>query len=878
MSKECPRCRKAVADDAVACPGCGLAVASFNDRETDTGGAGPVDNTNGPEPEALTQLGKYQIERLIGRGGVGRIFLAFDPVLNRRVAIKIMVAGEDASEGSIARFMAEAKAAGKLRHPGIVTIYEVGRERALYYMVMDHVEGRTLRDIIRLGGLVDHEIARIIHDTAQALHYAHSEGVIHRDIKPANIMLDEKGAVHLMDFGLARDLHEEKSITRSGDIMGTPVYLNPEQARGKAKAVDARSDVYSLGAVMYELLADCPPATGHNVMEIITQVIEQEPVRPSRIRLGVNRDLELICLKAMRKEPEHRYQSAAEFAEDLQRFMDSEPVRARPLSPVYRLRKIIMKYRRPLAVISVPLAILLAALFFYMEKERANTARAAAEASKKSADAAVKEAEAKKTELEAQLVVEASLRAQKEAELAQKATELDAQKRELAADQKAAEAARKQAEAEEVRLTALKQLADMDERVKKAELAAIASEELRLQAVVSRDQAAEERRQAQAQLADTQKRKDELEKSLIRIQVERAKIQVNLALVEKKKSDLEERLAEAQRRLEAQAARERREWVTVFTENFDGQERLGREWDAGKWGYLRDGALFIDGTAGPAVVWLDLPIVGDAWQVEFDGWTAAEAQQRNDLGVIVKADLRQPDFQSGLEMRFGSRNDGFAGLLVQGTVLLKTGQPVTIEPGHRYHFLITWRDGRIRFEADDQMDENLVIDLSVPMDDLNLPRDNQRQGFWTWDSMIFVDNIHIRRLGPPQVRTYVDVAWEVQETSGSGTAGAIQYLEKQLARFTDEPDRQVCFNAILKFCLNATRSERDDLAPGVVQRYVAAFGYGPPSAVIRKDLLEPFYELCLTRGFIREVDAPRLEQAVRNDPGFAPLVPRFPAP
>ncbi|MFH1707538.1 MAG: serine/threonine-protein kinase [Planctomycetota bacterium] len=225
-------------------------------------------------PGLPERIGKYRILHELGRGAMGSVFLAEDPDLGRRVAVKTMIAGEDAGEAAIARFLAEERSAGKLRHPGIVPIHEVGRMRAVYYMVMDYIEGRTLKDLIAMRDLTPARAAAIIRDTAIALDYAHGRHVIHRDLKPANIIVQADGRVFLMDFGLARNLDTDASLTHSGEIMGTPSYLNPEQAAGRSNRVDARSDVYSLGAVFYEALAGRPPVQGDTLHEVVGDVLD----------------------------------------------------------------------------------------------------------------------------------------------------------------------------------------------------------------------------------------------------------------------------------------------------------------------------------------------------------------------------------------------------------------------------------------------------------------------------------------------------------------------------------------------------------------------------------------------------------------------------
>lgn len=326
-----------------------------------------LDGQSEVEPRIeLKKIGKYTIIRRLGRGGMGEVFLAHDPDLDREVALKTMIAGEDASEKAIARFMSEARSAGKLQHPGIVGVHEVGKERNLRFMVMDYVEGETLKELIDEGSLTAQRSAEIIRDVAQALHYAHEQGIIHRDIKPGNIMLKKDGSVHLMDFGLARNLESDSSLTKSGEVMGTPAYLNPEQAGGESRNVDARSDVYSLGAVFYEMLTGNPPVRGTNLMQILYQVLEKETLKPTALNPSIPRDLEIICLKAMFKEPGRRYQTAGELAGDLRRFLDGEPIFARSASIAYVVKRKILRNKAVSAVTVIAVAILIISSIWYV--------------------------------------------------------------------------------------------------------------------------------------------------------------------------------------------------------------------------------------------------------------------------------------------------------------------------------------------------------------------------------------------------------------------------------------------------------------------------------------------------------------------------------
>jgi len=278
-------------------------------------------------------IGRFEVQRLLGKGGFGSVYLAVDPELSRSVAVKVPRAGLLISREEELRFLREARSAADLKHPGIVQIHEVGEENGVPYIVSEYVEGRTLAERISEGRPSFREAAELAECIADALHAAHLRGVIHRDIKPGNILIDSSGHPHISDFGLARRSGEDTLMTLDGQILGTPAYMSPEQARGQHGAVDSRSDVYSLGALLYELITGERPFRGER-SALILQVMYEEPRPPGSLNSHVPRDLETICLKAMAKEPAGRYATAEEMAEDLRRWLAEEPIHARPVGNI----------------------------------------------------------------------------------------------------------------------------------------------------------------------------------------------------------------------------------------------------------------------------------------------------------------------------------------------------------------------------------------------------------------------------------------------------------------------------------------------------------------------------------------------------------------
>ncbi|MBI2930784.1 MAG: protein kinase [Planctomycetes bacterium] len=294
-----------------------------------------------PEPQ---RVGRYEIIDRAGVGGMGVVYRALDPDLNRVVALKVVAAGRLADETILHRFQREARATAKLSHPNIVPVYDVGRVPPFYYFAMEFVDGKPLDRLARDPNLDPHEAARIARDVARALHHAHQHGVIHRDIKPGNILVDAAGRPRIVDFGLAKESDEPEPLTKTGEVIGTAAYMPPEQAAGHMKSVDERGDVYALGAVLYEMLAHRPPFVGETMAQILRDVQERDPQPPGLVTPLVPRDLDTICLKALAKERDYRYQTAGELADDLDRFLNGQPILAHPASLRRRARRWIRRH------------------------------------------------------------------------------------------------------------------------------------------------------------------------------------------------------------------------------------------------------------------------------------------------------------------------------------------------------------------------------------------------------------------------------------------------------------------------------------------------------------------------------------------------------
>jgi TolB-like protein/Flp pilus assembly protein TadD len=346
VTRICRKCGAKIFSDAPKglCTGCMLetALGVAQGAVAGVGDPGSVDefspaNANAPSDRKkavhaaalLGELGDYELLEEIGRGGQGVVFRARQKSLNRTVALKVISLGQWASKAHLKRFRLEAEAAARLEHPGIVPIHEVGERDGSCYFSMKFVEGGQLDEVVRRAPMSIRQAAELIAKVARTVHYAHEHGILHRDIKPGNILLDQKGEPHLTDFGLARLVETESTMTRTLDVLGTPSYMAPEQAVGNNAALSNVTDVYGIGAVFYQLLTRHPPFAGGATYETIKLLLDTEPKHPRLLNPKIDRDLSTICLKCLEKDPKRRYPSALALAEDLERWLKHEPIQAR---------------------------------------------------------------------------------------------------------------------------------------------------------------------------------------------------------------------------------------------------------------------------------------------------------------------------------------------------------------------------------------------------------------------------------------------------------------------------------------------------------------------------------------------------------------------
>jgi len=370
----CRKCGAKIFSDAPEglCTGCVLetALGIFPDAVTTRDDCGSAKNVEAKEAaqskttaraaKMLGELGDYELLEEVGRGGQGVVFRARQRSLNRIVALKVIGLGQWATKAHLKRFRLEAEAAASLDHPCIVPIYEVGERDGQCFFSMKFIEGGQLDEVVKETPMSVRQAVELIAKVARTVHYAHEHSILHRDIKPGNILLDANGEPHLTDFGLARLVESESTVTRTLEVLGTPSYMAPEQGAGNNSNLTSATDVYGLGAVLYQLLTGHPPFAGGTTYETIKLLLEAEPRPPRLWNAKVDRDLSTICLKCLEKDPQRRYSSALALAEDLERWLRLEPIKARRTGIIGRGKKWLQRNPTVAAVVTLSLALIAA--------------------------------------------------------------------------------------------------------------------------------------------------------------------------------------------------------------------------------------------------------------------------------------------------------------------------------------------------------------------------------------------------------------------------------------------------------------------------------------------------------------------------------------